>query len=204
MTAAQETVKRLIDIVASGVALVFFSPLFAVIAVAILIDSPGEVMFRQKRSGLSGMPFTVFKFRTMFENAPDLRNPDGSTFNSFADARVTRVGHLLRITSLDELPQLINVLVGEMSLVGPRPDMVDQSSYYGADEWRRLKVKPGITGLAQINGRNVISWAARTRLDLQYVDHQSLRLDLKILWRTTGYVLSGRDVFITNARRAFR
>ena len=204
MTASQEIAKRLIDIVVSAAALVLLSPLFALIAIAILFDSPGKVLLRQERSGLGGLSFTLFKFRTMLENAPDLRNPDGSTYNSLADARVTRVGHLLRITSLDELPQLLNVLVGEMSLVGPRPDLVDQSRYYGVDEWRRLKVKPGITGLAQINGRNIISWTARTRLDLEYIAHQSVILDLRILWRTPGCVLSCRDIFITNARRTAR
>lgn len=204
MTAPQQTAKRIVDIVVSGAALVLLGPFFVVIAIAIIIDSPGKVLLAQERSGRSGISFTLFKFRTMFENAPDLRNADGSTYNSLDDPRVTRLGLLLRITSLDELPQLFNVLVGEMSLVGPRPDLVDQARYYGADEWRRLVVKPGITGLAQINGRNVISWAARTRLDLEYIDHQSLLLDLRILWRTASCVLSCRDIFITNTRRAVR
>jgi len=204
MTASQETTKRIIDIVVSGVALVLLCPLFVIIAIAILIDSPGKVLLTQERSGRGGISFTLFKFRTMFENAPDLRNADGSTYNSLDDPRVTNMGRFLRITSLDELPQLFNVLAGEMSLVGPRPDLVDQARYYGADEWRRLVVKPGITGLAQINGRNVISWAARTRLDLEYVDRQSVSLDLKILWRTAGCVLSRRDIFITDVRRTAR
>jgi len=204
MTGIQEMAKQLIDVIFSAAMLVLLSPICALVAIAILLDSPGKVLLRQKRSGRGGLNFTLFKFRTMFENAPDLRNPDGSTYNSPGDARVTRVGHFLRVTSLDELPQLFNVLVGEMSLIGPRPDLVDQSRYYGADEWRRLKIKPGITGLAQINGRNIITWAARTRLDLEYIDQQSLLLDLKILWRTAGCVLSCRDIFITNARRAVR
>src|SRR5882672_8320720 len=126
MTASQEKAKRFIDIVVSAAALVLLSPFFVLIAIAILLDSSGKVLFRQERSGLGGKSFMLHKFRTMFENAPDLRNSDGSTYNSLTDARVTRVGHLLRITSLDELPQLLNVLVGEMSLVGPRPDLVDQ------------------------------------------------------------------------------
>jgi lipopolysaccharide/colanic/teichoic acid biosynthesis glycosyltransferase len=138
----------------------------------------------------------------MVDQAPDIRNPDGSTYNSPGDVRCTRVGRFLRLISLDELPQLVNVLVGSMSLVGPRPDLVDQARLYGEDEWLRLQVKPGITGLAQINGRNALSWPARTRIDLEYVARQSLMLDLKILWRTVGYVLTRRDVFVSENRQA--
>ena len=204
MTPAQEITKRALDIAISAAALVLLSPLFLLIAMAISLDSPGGVLFRQRRSGLCGKVFTLVKFRTMFTDVPDLRNPDGSTYNSKFDARVTRVGYLLRLSSLDELPQLFNVLAGEMSLVGPRPDLVDQSSYYRGEERRRLEVKPGITGLAQVNGRNSIPWSARTRFDLTYVTQQSVLLDLKILWRTIALVLSCRHVFMVNARRSLQ
>lgn len=200
MTAWQEAAKRSIDVVGSSMALTLLSPLLALIAIAIRLDSRGPALFRQRRSGRGRSPFTLLKFRTMIVNAPDIRNHDGSTFNSAGDARVTRVGRILRRTSLDELPQLFNVLSGTMSLVGPRPDLVDQSRFYGRHEWLRLVVKPGITGLAQINGRNTLAWPARTQMDLEYVAYQSVLLDLKLLWRTIGYVLARRDVFMVEGR----
>jgi lipopolysaccharide/colanic/teichoic acid biosynthesis glycosyltransferase len=130
----------------------------------------------------------------MYYNAPDLRNADGSAYTGDDDPRVTRVGRFLRRTSLDELPQLFNVLRGEMSLVGPRPDQVDQFRFYTETEKRKLSVKPGITGLAQIGGRNNISWGRRKALDVEYVDLQSFWLDLSILARTVPYVLLRKDV----------
>jgi lipopolysaccharide/colanic/teichoic acid biosynthesis glycosyltransferase len=168
----------------------------ALVAIAIYLDSSGSVLFRQERLARGAVAFTLYKFRTMIVDAPDIRNADGSTFNSPADARVTRVGRFLRRTSLDELPQLINVLTGQMSLVGPRPDQVDQARFYSDAEWGRSVVKPGITGLAQINGRNAIPWAERTQIDLEYVGQQSLLLDLRILWQTIPYVLASQDIYI--------
>jgi lipopolysaccharide/colanic/teichoic acid biosynthesis glycosyltransferase len=130
----------------------------------------------------------------MAYNAPDLRNADGSAYTGQEDPRVTRVGRFLRKTSLDELPQLLNVLRGEMSLVGPRPDQVDQLRYYTEEEKRKLLVKPGITGLAQISGRNNISWEHRKALDVEYVERQSFWLDLCILAKTIPYVILGKDI----------
>jgi lipopolysaccharide/colanic/teichoic acid biosynthesis glycosyltransferase len=192
----QAAIKRTIDTSVSLTALLVFSPALAVIAIAIRLDSLGSILFKQQRLGRGGRPFTLYKFRTMVVDAPDLRNQDGSTFNSAFDARVTRVGRFLRRASLDELPQLFNVLTGEMSIVGPRPDLVDQSRFYSAAEWRRSVVKPGITGLAQISGRNAIRWAARTQIDLEYVGQQSLLLDLTIMWQTIPYVLTSQDIYI--------
>jgi lipopolysaccharide/colanic/teichoic acid biosynthesis glycosyltransferase len=197
-------IKRTADIAGSLVALVFLSPLLLLIAIAIRLDSTGSVWFRQERLGRNGVPFTLLKFRTMIVDAPDYRNADGSTFNSANDARVTRVGRFLRRTSLDELPQLFNVLDGAMSLVGPRPDQVDQARFYSGDEWRRNLVKPGITGLAQISGRNAISWTARKRVDLDYVARQTLLLDLKIAARTIPYVLGRRDVYVSQRSETVR
>jgi undecaprenyl phosphate N,N'-diacetylbacillosamine 1-phosphate transferase len=134
------------------------------------------------------------KFRTMRVDAPDLRNPDGSAFAGREDPRVTPAGRLLRATSLDELPQLWNVLRGEMSLVGPRPDQPDQLLFYSGREKRRLLVKPGLTGLAQISGRNGIPWSARKALDVEYVERRSFRLDLAILWRTVPSVVLRRGI----------
>ena len=198
MTLLQDFVKRCFDIVISLIALLVLSPVFLVIALAIKLTSKGPVMFCQERLCRGAAEFTLFKFRTMIHNAPDLRNPDGSTFNSATDSRVTSIGRFLRSTSLDELPQLLNVLLGSMSLVGPRPDQVDQEEFYVGDEWKKNLVKPGITGLAQINGRNAISWADRKQLDLQYVERQSLSLDLEILLKTVPYVLHRGDVYISH------
>jgi undecaprenyl phosphate N,N'-diacetylbacillosamine 1-phosphate transferase len=196
MTMWHTAAKRTLDIAVSSLLLGLFSPLMALVAIAIYLDSSGSVLFRQERLARGAVAFTLYKFRTMIVDAPDIRNDDGSTFNSPADARVTRVGRFLRRTSLDELPQLINVLTGQMSLVGPRPDQVDQARFYSDAEWGRSVVKPGITGLAQINGRNAIPWAERTQIDLDYVGHQSLLLDLRILWQTIPYVLAIQDIYI--------
>jgi lipopolysaccharide/colanic/teichoic acid biosynthesis glycosyltransferase len=129
----------------------------------------------------------------MYDNAPDLRNADGSAYTGDDNPRVTRVGRFLRKTSLDELPQFLNVFRGDMSLVGPRPDQVDQLRFYTETEKRKLNVKPGITGLAQVNGRNNISWERRKALDVEYVDHQSFWLDFIILAKTIPYVLLRKD-----------
>lgn len=187
--------KRVIDLVLAGIAVLGLSPLIVILFLAVKVSSKGAALFLQDRLGLNGRPFRCFKFRSMYENAPDLRNADGSTMTSLNDPRVTPVGRFLRRTSLDELPQLINVLKGDMSLVGPRPDQVDQIQYYSEEEKRKLLVKPGITGLAQINGRNEIPWQKRKELDLEYVDRQSFWLDLQILLRTIPYVLARRGVF---------
>lgn len=193
----ERTIKRAIDIIVSISALVLLSPLLLLIFVAVRINSSGPALFQQWRLGRDGVPFRLYKFRTMIENAPDLRNADGSAFNSPGDRRVTRLGRVLRSSSLDELPQLYNILSGTMSLVGPRPDQVDQASFYSGDEWRRNLVKPGITGLAQVGGRNAILWAARKQLDLEYVARQSVLLDLKILLATVPCVLTSRGIFVS-------
>jgi undecaprenyl phosphate N,N'-diacetylbacillosamine 1-phosphate transferase len=204
MTTWQAAAKRAIDIAGSSAALGLLCPLMTLIAVALRLHSPGSVLFRQQRLARGGIAFRLYKFRTMIVDAPDIRNEDGSSFNSPVDARVTRVGRFLRRTSLDELPQLFNVLVGEMSLVGPRPDQVDQARFYTDAEWGRSAVKPGITGLAQINGRNAIRWAERTQIDLEYVRNQSLLLDLRILWQTIPYVLASQDIYINEVSEDVR
>ena len=204
MTIWQETAKRGLDTAVSVAGIIVFAPLFLLIALAIRLDSRGRVLFCQERLGRGGVPFMLYKFRTMIENAPDFRNADGSTLNSPCDRRVTRLGRLLRSSSLDELPQLFNILSGEMSLVGPRPDQVDQARFYSGDEWRRNLVKPGITGLAQVSGRNAILWAARKQLDLKYVARQSVLLDLKILLRTVPCVLTSRGIFVNQISEKVR
>ncbi len=186
--------KRVLDLAIAIPAILALSPILLALAIAIRANSKGPAFFRQQRLGLDARPFSLLKFRSMTTGAPDLRNPDGSAFSSDADPRVTRLGRWLRATSLDELPQLLNVLKGDMSLVGPRPDQVDQLRFYTNEERRKLTVLPGLTGLAQISGRNSISWADRKALDLQYVESRSLSLDLKILLKTIPYVLLRRDI----------
>jgi len=195
--------KRTLDIIVSAIALALLSPMLLLIALLVRLTSQGPALFCQERLGRHGIPFAFYKFRTMHVNAPDIRNPDGSTFNAEADPRVTRLGRFFRKTSLDELPQLINVLKGEMSLVGPRPDKTDQAKFYTEHDRRKLLVKPGITGLAQISGRNSITWEQRRRLDVHYVENQNWWLDLRILFKTLPYVLLRRDVFIdVNSEKA--
>jgi len=187
--------KRAFDVCASLAALVLLSPILAAVAVAVRLSSPGPAIFRAQRAGLDGKPFDMLKFRTMRQGSPDLRNPDGSTFNAADDPRVTRLGAWLRRTSLDELPQLWNVIRGDMSLVGPRPDLPDQLRLYSKADYRRLGVRPGLTGLAQVTGRNRLTWQQRREVDLEYVSSRTMWLDLSILARTVPGVLSGRDVF---------
>ena len=191
--------KRGVDLFSSACAILFLSPLLFLCAAAVALGSRGPILFRQKRLGLHGRPFTLWKFRSMYGNAPDLRNPDGSAQTLERDARITAAGKFLRKASLDELPQFFNVLAGDMSLVGPRPDLVDQIGFYTEREKRKLSVRPGITGLAQISGRNNISWERRKSLDVEYVERQSFWLDLRILARTIPYALLGKDIHTDGA-----
>ena len=186
--------SRVRDLLIALIFLVALSPILLACALAVRRTSPGPILFRQRRLGIQGRPFHVLKFRSMIHNAPDLRNPDGSAYTGSDDPRVTPVGRFLRKTSLDELPQLFNVLRGEMSLVGPRPDQVDQIRFYTETEKRKLLVKPGITGLAQICGRNNITWEERKALDVEYVDRRSFWLDLAILAKTIPYVILRKDI----------
>lgn len=174
-------IKKILDQIFGWLALFVLSPLFWLLAVLIRLESSGPAFFRQERIGKDGRPFTAYKFRSMIENATSL----GLGLNVAAnDFRITRMGKFLRNTSLDELPQIFNVIKREMSLVGPRPTLPHQVARYNEFQRRRLLAKPGITGWAQVNGRNAIPWEERIALDVWYVDHWSLRLDLVILLRT--------------------
>ena len=178
--------KRVADRVAAAGLLVLLSPLLAAIAVWILLDGGRPVLLAQERVGKDGRRFTMLKFRTMVPNALELAH--GLTDDPYGvvpdDPRITKPGGLLRRTSLDELPQLWNVLVGQMSLVGPRPDLVEQAANYTDRDRGRLAVEPGITGWSQVNGREEITWPERIEQDLWYIEHWSLGLDAKILLRT--------------------
>ena len=179
----QAHLKRVFDVVVSAVALTVLAPVMGLTALAVWRTMGRPVLFRQARPGLHGKPFVMYKFRTM----RDLRDAGGNLLPD--EARLTPFGRWLRATSLDELPELVNVLRGEMSLVGPRPLLMEYLERYTPEQARRHEVKPGITGWAQIHGRNNLSWEERLRLDVWYVDHWSLWLDLKILWRTLWMVL---------------
>jgi len=181
-------VKRSLDILASGMGLLLLSPVFGVLALMIRYQMGKVVYFRQTRPGLHGAPFQMVKFRTM-RHALD---PDG---NLLPDAdRLTRLGSILRSSSLDELPELWNVLKGDMSLVGPRPLLMEYLPLYSPEQARRHDVRPGITGWAQINGRNAISWDEKFALDVWYVDNRGLWLDLKIIWLTIRKVLKREGI----------
>ena len=184
--------RRALDIVFAGVALVLTAPLLALAMLAIRLESPGSAIYRQRRVGKGARTFDLFKLRTMVDGAEHLGA--GLAVNA-GDTRITRVGAFLRRTSLDELPNLFNVLRGDMSLIGPRPTLPVQVAQYTDRQRRRLSVKPGITGWAQVNGRASLPWAERIELDLYYVEHRSLGLDLRILSRTPAMVLSGGGLY---------
>jgi len=180
--------KRLLDLVLSILALTAAMPILAIIGLLVRLKLGAPILFKQLRPGLHGKPFTILKFRTMI----DARDTSG---NLLSDAdRLPPFGRFLRSTSLDELPELINVLKGEMSLVGPRPLLMQYQGRYTTAQMRRHDVRPGITGWAQVNGRNAISWKQKFKLDVWYVDHQSLWLDLKIIALTVGTILKRADI----------
>jgi len=194
--------KTTVDRVTAGLALVLLSPLLAALAVVIKLDSRGPVFFQQQRVGKDGKSFPMFKFRSMVTDAEklliDLREStdgNGVLFKMKVDPRITKVGRVLRRYSIDELPQLINVVRGEMSLVGPRPPLQKEVDEYGTDMRRRLLVKPGLTGLWQINGRSDLDWDESVRLDVRYVENWSFTFDFMILWKTAGAVLRGRGAY---------
>jgi lipopolysaccharide/colanic/teichoic acid biosynthesis glycosyltransferase len=185
-------IRRALDILVSASVLLLTSPLLALAMLAVRLESAGHPLYRQRRVGREGRPFDVIKLRTMVDGAEHLGA--GLAVNEH-DARVTRVGALLRRTSLDELPNLLNVLRGEMSLIGPRPTLPVQVEQYTPRQRGRLAVKPGITGWAQVNGRTALPWSERIELDLFYIEHRSLALDLRILRRTVAIVLGGSGLY---------
>ena len=180
--------KRLFDILASALGLVLLSPVLGLIALLVAVKLGRPVLFRQQRPGLNEKPFTMLKFRTML----DTRDASGRPLSD--TERLTPFGKKLRATSLDELPELWNVFKGELSLVGPRPLLMEYLPRYNSRQRRRHEVRPGLTGWAQVNGRNAVSWSERFELDVWYVDHRSFWLDLKILLLTLRVVLSRRGV----------
>lgn len=184
----QRDVKRACDLVGAGVLLVLLIPVLLGTAVAVRVTSGGQVIFRQQRIGKDGRPFAIYKFRTMTQGT------EASGLGSYVhrdDPRITPVGRVLRRTSIDELPQFVNVVKGEMSMVGPRPDLPHHVEEYTEWQRRRLEVRPGITGWAQVSGRNELSWQDRIEVDVEYIERWSLLLDLAVLAKTVGVVLGG-------------
>jgi len=184
--------RRAFDVAVAGTALVLSAPLLALAALAVRLESRGGVIYRQRRVGKDGHEFDVLKLRTMVDGAEHIGA--GLAINK-GDARITRVGRILRRTSLDELPNLVNVLRGEMAIVGPRPTLPWQVAQYTERERGRLAIRPGITGWAQVNGRTALPWAQRIELDLWYIEHRSWRLDLTILWRSARQVVAGEGLY---------
>ena len=202
LAGGKQVIKAIFDRTLAGLALILLAPLFAVIALAIRFDDQGPVFFRQTRVGLDGRTFKLCKFRTMVVDAERrlaeleaLNEGSGVLFKMRRDPRVTKVGTWLRRWSLDEIPQFFNVLIGDMSLVGPRPALPREVARYGDHMRRRLVVKPGITGLWQVSGRSGLPWEEAFRLDLRYVDNWSLALDLQILWKTLSAVIHGSGAY---------
>lgn len=179
----QHAVKRAIDIVCSGIGLIVLSPILVITAILIRKNLGSPIFFTQDRIGKDGKVFKMIKFRTMLDATDKYGNqlPD--------EERLTSFGKLLRSTSIDELPELVNVFLGDMSLVGPRPLLVEYKDLYSTEQWRRHEVRPGITGWAQVNGRNSISWSERFKLDVEYIDNYNLILDIKILFMTVLKVI---------------
>ncbi|QYJ02988.1 sugar transferase [Nocardioides panacisoli] len=198
-----ERLKRGLDVSVAWTLLVGLAPLLVLIAALVRLDTRGPALFRQERIGQGGRRIRVYKFRSMVADAERMRAPleshnevaAGPLFKMRRDPRITRVGRWLRRTSLDELPQLINVARGSMSLVGPRPALPHEVEQYPADVHRRLWVKPGMTGLWQVSGRSDLPWEEAIALDLHYVEHQSIGLDLSVLARTVPAVVKGRGAY---------
>jgi lipopolysaccharide/colanic/teichoic acid biosynthesis glycosyltransferase len=185
-------VRRLFDVLVAGGVLLATSPVLAIAIVAIRLESPGHPIYRQRRVGKDGRPFDVLKLRTMVQGAEGMGA--GMAVNE-GDPRITRVGESLRRYSIDELPNLVNVLRGEMAIIGPRPTIPVQVEQYTERQRGRLAIEPGITGWAQVNGRTSLPWSERIELDLWYIEHRSWRLDLRILVKTAGMVLHGAGLY---------
>lgn len=194
--------KRLLDIVISLVAMIPVGLAILVLAPIIHFEDGGPVFYNAPRVGKNGRSFTMYKLRSMRVNAPDLVMEDGSTYNGADDPRMTRVGAFMRKTSLDEFPQFINVLKGDMSVVGPRPDLQRETELYQGDEGDKLLVLPGITGYAAVYGRNSLPWHDRLALDVFYVNNVSFLLDVKIFFKTFSTVFSGDGVYVDNGEKA--
>jgi len=188
--------KRIFDIILSLIAFPFWILIFLTIAPIIYLQDRGSVFYNALRLGKNGKVFKMYKFRTMKVNALDIRNEDGSTYNSENDQRLTKFGKFLRKTSLDETPQIINILKGDMSIIGPRPDLPEHRNLYQNNEFRKLEIRPGVTGYNQAYFRNTIPWKDRIKNDIYYIDHLSMLMDIKVFIKTVISMIKLENVFI--------
>ena len=192
MKEIQIMIKHGLDKLIAFILLIAVSPVFLIIALGIKLTSKGPIFFIQDRVGKDGKDFKIYKFRTMVQNAEHIGS---GIYTEENDPRITKIGRFLRKTSLDELPQLINILKGDMSIIGPRPTLRYQVDKYNEYQMGRLKMRPGVTGLAQVNGRNSLPWSKRIEYDIEYVNNYSLWLDLKIMIKTVKVVLTAEGVY---------
>jgi len=193
--------KRIFDFFLSLTAILLFLPFSLLLVLLIKLDSEGPVFFTQTRVGKNSKDFTIYKFRTMVVGAE--KKGAGLEIEK-GDSRITKIGRFLRLSSLDEFPQFINILKGDMSFIGPRPTVRSQVEKYNARQIRRLEVKPGISGLAQVSGRNTLSWPERIEKDIEYIENYSLLLDMKIFFKTFAVVLFPKDVYGENGTKDFK
>ena len=194
--------KRILDVLIGIIAMPILLVLIIVFGPAIWLEDRGPIFYNAPRMGKDRVPYKMYKFRSMKVNAPDLVMEDGSTYNSADDPRMTRVGSFMRKTSLDEFPQFLNVLIGNMSVIGPRPDLERETLLYEGNEGEKLTVKPGITGYAAVYGRNAVPWHDRLKMDVYYVHHLSFGLDAKIFFRTFSTIFSQEGIYVENGQAA--
>lgn len=190
--------KRLFDFILSVLALPFWFIVLAIVGSIIYFQDKGPIFYNAPRLGKDGHIFKMYKFRSMKMNAPDIRNEDGSTFNSEDDPRLTKIGKFIRKTSIDETPQLLNIIKGDMSIIGPRPDLPEHKELYQGNEERKLEIRPGVTGFNQAYYRNTIPWKERIQNDIYYIDNLSLWMDIKVFFKTAVSVLKREDIYIAN------
>jgi undecaprenyl phosphate N,N'-diacetylbacillosamine 1-phosphate transferase len=190
--------KRVFDLALALIALPFWLIIVIVIGPIIYFEDKGPIFYNALRLGKDSKIFKMYKFRSMKVNAVDLRNEDGSTFNSEDDSRLTKIGKFIRKTSIDETPQLLNIFKGDMSIIGPRPDLPEHISYYEGDEKRKLDVLPGITGYNQAYYRNSAEWKDRLKNDVYYVDHLSLWLDIKVFFKTIESIIFKKGIYVSS------
>ena len=188
--------KRIFDLVLAIIALPFWLIILVVVGPMIYFQDKGSIFYNASRLGKDGKVFKMYKFRSMKMNAPDLRNEDGSTFNAEDDPRLTKIGKFIRKTSLDETPQLLNIIKGDMSIIGPRPDLPEHRELYEENEARKLEIRPGITGYNQAYFRNTVPWKERVKNDIYYIDHLTMWMDIKVFFKTAVSVLKREDVFV--------
>lgn len=192
----QRFFKRILDLIIGILVMPLLLLLVIVIGPAIYLEDKGPIFYNAPRVGKGGKQFTMYKFRSMKVNAPDLTMPDGSTYNGADDPRMTKIGAFLRKTSLDEMPQFLNVVIGNMSVIGPRPDLKRETELYQGNEGEKLLVKPGITGYAAAYGRNSLPWHDRLAMDVHYVHNISFAFDVKIFFHTIAVVFKQEGVYV--------